>query len=292
MKKLCAALACALALALAVPALADNTYLIPDSDTRRLTEQELWAWQYDALGYVLNEIFARHGYHFNEGGQYQRYFESQDWYHESEKWSTNQEIYQHEMTNIEWANEALVKQVRKQMRDQGTTNPDGRSLDAPRAPAQLSPGEVVFYTGGFARGQKFEVYSGPGRAYLRGADGKASVSTNDTVYLAGREGEWALVLYETNGGSMRAGWIDMRKATSSFAAQELSLAYQDASLTQDCVLTDDPSLGKAALGRLSAGEIVTYLGVYHSHRDWAYVEAWLGDTPARGFVPLSCVEAL
>ena len=44
---------------------ASNFYLIADSDTRELTRDELWEWQYEALGYILNEIFARHGYHLS-----------------------------------------------------------------------------------------------------------------------------------------------------------------------------------------------------------------------------------
>ena len=38
----------------------NNFYIIPDSDSRLLTEDELWDWQYEALGYIYNEIFARH----------------------------------------------------------------------------------------------------------------------------------------------------------------------------------------------------------------------------------------
>ena len=50
-------------------ALGERAYLIPDSDTRKLTESELWAWDYESLGYILNEIFARHGYNFIPGGK-------------------------------------------------------------------------------------------------------------------------------------------------------------------------------------------------------------------------------
>ena len=69
-----------LVLLLDASAQASNFYLIEDSDTRLLTRSELWEWQYDALGYVFNEIFARHGYHFEAGGKYESYFKAQDWY--------------------------------------------------------------------------------------------------------------------------------------------------------------------------------------------------------------------
>ena len=49
-------------------ALADRLYLIPDSDTRRLTEDELWQWDRESLSFIFNEIFARHGYVFRTGG--------------------------------------------------------------------------------------------------------------------------------------------------------------------------------------------------------------------------------
>ncbi|MBQ9307848.1 MAG: YARHG domain-containing protein, partial [Clostridia bacterium] len=34
-------------------------YLIPDSDTRVLTKEEIWKWDYESLWYLINEIFAR-----------------------------------------------------------------------------------------------------------------------------------------------------------------------------------------------------------------------------------------
>lgn len=107
----------------------ENQYIIPDSGTRRLTEAELWSYDYDTLGYVLNEIFARHGYHFKQGGKYDVYFRATDWYRENTRYRTNQEIYEHEISNIEWANESLVKKVREDMRALHTTNPSGLSLE-------------------------------------------------------------------------------------------------------------------------------------------------------------------
>lgn len=107
----------------------DGQYIIPDSDIRRLTEAELWQYDYDTLGYVLNEIFARHGYHFNRGGKYDEYFRSKDWYCENTRYSTNEEIYAHEISRIEWDNESLVKKVRGDMRAMNTTNPSGMTLE-------------------------------------------------------------------------------------------------------------------------------------------------------------------
>lgn len=55
----------------------NNYFIIPDSDTRLLTEEELWGWQYEAVGYIYNEIFARHGRPFRAGEKYDVYFRSQ-----------------------------------------------------------------------------------------------------------------------------------------------------------------------------------------------------------------------
>lgn len=50
----------------------NNYFIIPDSDTRLLTEEELWGWQYEAVGYIYNEIFARHGPALSRRGKVRR----------------------------------------------------------------------------------------------------------------------------------------------------------------------------------------------------------------------------
>ena len=49
---------------------ADDLYIIPDSDRRRLTYEEVWEYQYDTLLYAFNEIYARHGYRFDSKDLY------------------------------------------------------------------------------------------------------------------------------------------------------------------------------------------------------------------------------
>ena len=65
--------------ALSSAAVADRMYLIPDSDTRRLTEDELWQWDRESLSFIFNEIFARHGYVFSAGGKYDIWFSAMPW---------------------------------------------------------------------------------------------------------------------------------------------------------------------------------------------------------------------
>jgi len=57
-----------------------NEYLLPESDVRYLTEEEVRSLDPFWLPYARNEIFARHGYIFNNP-DYQYYFESQSWYY-------------------------------------------------------------------------------------------------------------------------------------------------------------------------------------------------------------------
>lgn len=54
-------------------------YFISDSDKRYLSEDEIRNYTIEELGYIRNEIFARHGYVFGEN-KYKDYFESQTWY--------------------------------------------------------------------------------------------------------------------------------------------------------------------------------------------------------------------
>ena len=59
----------------------NNYFIIPDSDTRLLTEEELWGWQYEAVGYIYNEIFARHGRPFRSGASYRSVASTDRWSH-------------------------------------------------------------------------------------------------------------------------------------------------------------------------------------------------------------------
>jgi hypothetical protein len=88
MRKRIAALCLALLL-LCGGALADGAlqpgnafWIIADSDTRLLTEDELWAYSRETLRYIRNELLARHGYTFpnEDQGAYREYYSAFDWY--------------------------------------------------------------------------------------------------------------------------------------------------------------------------------------------------------------------
>lgn len=54
-------------------------YLLPESDSRLISREELEGVDADTLAYMRNEILARHGYPFKKA-RYQEYFGSQSWY--------------------------------------------------------------------------------------------------------------------------------------------------------------------------------------------------------------------
>ena len=191
---------------------------------------------------------------------------------------------------MERYNERLTKDVRAQMRAQGTRNAGGKNyLDEVRP-------DTFDVLSGFTltklkAGQKLSVYSAPGTDTYRGANGKAMVSTNGSVYVAGWESGWLLVMYETNSGAVRVGYVQAKSIKGDVQARNLSFAYQTAALVANATLTDDPATRSSTLCRLAAGDTVTYLTMYQNSADWAYVETTSGGTRMRGFIPADALAA-
>ena len=288
---LAAALMCGCAV---LPALAaDLMYLIPDSNTRLLTESELWQWDYESLGYILNEIFARHGYVFEAGGKYEAYFSSLPWYTPNSNPDNRVACYS-QLNSTEWKNEALVKKVRADMRAQGTTNKVGTKSVWDHYSSGFDTLNGFAYTQ-LQPNQKFTVYSAPTTSAPRGSNGKASVSTNGAVYIAGEENGWMMVMYETNGGSVRVGWFrrtDVKgKVQGDTWNTRLNFAYLSARVTAAAAVTDDPVYAAGSLGSLHAGDQVTYLSTYHNRRSWDYIEfTTASGQTARGFIPVGVLD--
>lgn len=59
----------------------------------------------------------------------------------------------------------------------------------------------------FPAGQRYAVYSGPGEDYLRGANGKAAVSTNASIQSFAKENGWIMIEYAIDDAHHRIGWI-------------------------------------------------------------------------------------
>lgn len=288
MKRLILCFTLILCLVLPCAAMAERAYLIPDSNTRQLTETELWEWDYESLGYIMNEIFARHGYNFIPGEKYDYYFRCMPWYTPNAD-PDNQRACYSQLNNVEWYNEALVKKVRAQMRESGNYNTGGKSV------------WDYFSTGfdtlqGFdyvalQSGQQLAVYSAPNKASWRGSDGKAAVSTNGNVFAAGWESGWLLVMYETNYSSVRVGYVDGSTIRGSVPVNRmLFFEYQNATVTRRCTLTDDPARTNSAMTILAQGAQVTYLTTFFNNSSWAYIETVVDGQIARGFIPSNCLQ--
>jgi hypothetical protein len=107
-------------------ALAGQQYIIPDSNTRKLTYSELSAWDKESLKFIYNEIFARHGYDFISGSQFDLYFRSMPWYTPNNSNDNNATCYA-QVSSLEWQNDHLAKEVIDDMDADGTTNPHGKN---------------------------------------------------------------------------------------------------------------------------------------------------------------------
>ncbi len=82
----------------------DNTYIIPDSSSRRLSASELYGYSSNTLALIRNEIYARNGYVFSKQ-QYRDYFSSKAWY------SPNPNFNESWLNSIEKYNIQLIKSM-------------------------------------------------------------------------------------------------------------------------------------------------------------------------------------
>lgn len=270
-------------LILPAAALGERSYLIPDSNSRKLTASELWEWDYESLGYILNEIFARHGYVFISGGKYEYYFNCMPWYTPNAN-PNNQDACYSQLNSVEWYNESLVKDVRAEMRALGTQNRGGKSVWDHFSTGFDSLNGFNYLS--LKGGQKLPVYSAPGKHSWRGANGKAVVSTNGNVFAAGWESGWMLVMYETNNGSVRVGYVEASAIKGNNPeSRRLTFEYTPATVTSAVQLTDDPARSYATIRTLQAGEQVTFLTNFFNRYAWDYVETTVDGQTVRGFIP-------
>ncbi len=259
-------------------ALAERMYILPDSDKRPLTWDEVAEWDYESLGYAFNEIFARHGYDFIPGGEYEYYFETRPWYRANGTNNNRRDCYS-KLTRVEWDNYELIKEVRATKKN----NDWGRSIwdDFSTGFETLQGFEYIE----LRANQSLPVYSAPSASSWRGANGKASVSTNGAIYAAGWESGWLLLMYETNNGSVRVGYVKAGSIRGGVPMDDyLTFSYASASVTSACTLTDDPARTGTAIATLQPGTQVTWLTRFYNNAAWDYVETTVGGKAVRGFI--------
>ena len=323
MRKMSAILLCCWMLLMSSAAFACGSYvLIWDSDTRLLFEEEVRGYHHDTLGYVLNEIFARHGYHFDPNGRYGAHFENLNYierhdtgfpYVEAPEEVSNEEIVKG-LSDIELQNIRLIKRIiaeKQEAHDESGFYANWMCNDLSdmyycRVVGEPSPVELPINL-------QIPVYSGPGEHYLRGANDRAMVSTNDFINAYGFDGDWLMIVYlvdlqtqQTRVGYIhRDAFIRELDHPACYAEEhsgyhdpvsQLDFSYTHAVLADDAALTDDPAGVQTPLVQLSRGEEVTVLLQFPRKEwdksdtvDWVYVECG-GAKPARGFIPLSALE--
>ena len=135
----------------------------------------------------------------------------------------------------------------------------------------------------FSGGKSYAVYSGPDEEYMRGANGKAAVSTNDWIQVFGKENGWILIQYAISKDHMRFGWISENALPKGASVENIQFTPVTAYTKTNTSITDDPLFSKSNLITLPEGCWVTWLATMG---DWAYIESSTGDV-LRGFVPVS-----
>ena len=281
-------LAVVMGLSLMIPAMAgaDSLYIIPDSNTRELTREELWEYKYDTLLYAFNEIYARHGYKFETGSRCYNWFTQMPWYtpNENEN-SKNHSATYSQCSKIENKNVDLIKAVRKEMRDLKTTNPKGKGMPTPPAQNVDKPRGFSYVT--LQANQTLPVYAAPSTGAYRANNGKAAVSTNGAVYALGWENGWMLMLYEANAaGQYRVGYVNGNGIKGKLPQLTQLNWDESACETLSAVtLTDDPAMTGKSLASIPAGTQVTFLTTMYNSEGWDYIETTIGGKTARGFIP-------
>ena len=264
---------------------ADQLYIIPDSDRRELTYDELWGYKYDTLMYAFNEIYARHGYKFETGSRCYNWFTQMPWYHaNASESSTNHHECYSQCSKIENRNVDLIKQVRRDMKAMGTTNPNGKGMPTPPSAVDKPRG---FEYVNLKSGQKLPVYSAPSYQAYRANNGKAMCSTNGAVYAKGWDSGWMLMLYEANhAGQYRIGYVngaDIKGSQPNLG--QLRWEWTPCTVVTGTNLTDDPALTGNPMTWLPEGTQVTYLTTMYNSTAWDYIETTINGQTARGFVP-------
>ncbi len=157
--------------------------------------------------------------------------------------------------------------------------------DPPEIPGGTLNAERIKFTSN----QKHAVYSGPGENYLRGGNGKASVSTNDWIQVFGKENGWIMIQYDITSEHMRIGWIREDALPRKTTVSSLNFGNHKAYTTALCTITDDPLFSLATVMNVPANSEVRWLATMGS---WIYVEYETGMEPVRGFIRSDCMTRL
>lgn len=161
-----------------------------------------------------------------------------------------------------------------------------RSAKAAKEKLSVAPeipeGTLTAATVEFAAGQFYPVYSAPDSNSIRGASGKAKVSTNDWVQVFGRDGDWLMVQYDITADHFRIGYIPAKALPRGTAVTDLDFVGTAAVTNYKVTVTDDPLSSQSALIELPEDTRVLSLGTLGR---WTYIEGTYDCKLFRGFVP-------
>lgn len=161
------------------------------------------------------------------------------------------------------------------------TVPDASNV--PVIPAGTLSASIVQFTSN----QTYAVYSAPDSKSIRGAKGRARVSTNGWIQVFGSDGDWILVQYDITDKHNRIGYIYKNALPKDVAVPELALTHVPAVVNYDVAVTDDPLISQTPLAKLTENTSVTVLGAMG---DWTYIEGEENKVRFRGFVPTACLS--
>ena len=130
------------------------------------------------------------------------------------------------------------------------------------------------------------VYTAPSESAFRLANGKACCDTDTYMSVAGYDVTgWLLVRYETNNGGTRVGYIppsNVRGYKADIA--RLDFDYIPAKALDTIYVTDNPLLEASAFAVLEPDEPFHVLAKYTYFGNWWYIECYVDDQLARGFI--------
>ena len=165
----------------------------------------------------------------------------------------------------------------------GTALADIDASNVPVIPAGTLNASIVQFTSN----QTYAVYSAPDSKSIRGAKGRARVSTNGWIQVFGSDRDWILVQYDITDKHNRIGYIYKNALPEDVVVPELVLTSITAVVNYDVAVTDDPLISKTPLAKLTENTSVTVLGAMG---DWTYIEGEENKVRFRGFVPTACLS--
>lgn len=139
----------------------------------------------------------------------------------------------------------------------------------PEIPQGTLNAEVMSFT----PGQTYAVYSAPDSRSIRGAKGRARVSTNGWIQVFGAEGDWLLVQYAITPEHCRIGYIDKNALPQDMVVPPLALEAVPAIVSYDVSVTDDPLMSQTPLTRLTENTSVTRWRAWETGRTSKRVQA-------------------